>query len=719
MITVLAYLLSGLVLFSFVPYYLNVIQVTHNLRESSLSFSSVSEDIVSILRTDDIATTLSGVIDRNPDLTPEDFTHILEPLHGQGTYFSQVYLLDEDRDRFEEFMTGKYNTSVSIYNFSTNEPITEQKSEYWATYLMYGTENIRSYDMLTNENYAHMIERTLESGEISYSLPQSSPVLDTNIFLITNPVFNTIYWGGASFVGRLVSFQNLLSFYTNTEKFISHGTNRFLEIHFSRDGQLYHAYTYGEQGKLNKETLHTVEALDSATDVVIVGSEIIHGVGTVVIVGIAVIGFCITILLAYLQYKRTILYRKAESASREKSRFVSNMSHEIRTPLNGIIGMSDVIDKQSLDKDTTYCVDVIRSCGTTLLNLVNNILDISAIESGVLNITEECVDLRSLLVEIMSDSWATMPTRYSSLIERSVVHISSSVPNDVVMTDPLRIRQVVNNLLTNAYKYTEKGAITIHVDCTTSTRKGHAVIKVEVNDTGIGMTPDNLKKLFSSFARFAQDKQIEGTGIGLSISKHIARALGGDLECVSSTPGVGSTFVFRFLIRGDVSRTGSVITKEFNKEYIKTFEDKKDQELKYQIKNGTRFLIVDDVRVNRSILERMLRKYDCDIDVAENGSVAVNMSKVKKYDVIIMDSIMPIMGGKEATATIRNGSQLSSKATILIVSADVLKESVEAYMESGADGFIPKPFTRKHIFSLLESTTSFVSVVESLEQRST
>lgn len=712
--TVYLYLVLGLFIFSFLPYYFNRVQFSHNENISRQSFLHISENIVDIMRTDDILSTLSGTLSGIQDVTPDQFNHILEPTEGQGTYYSQVYLLDEDRDRFEEYMTGVYNTTVSIYSFLTNEPILERKSDYWATYLMFRTANIRSYDMLTNEVYSDMIERTLESGEVSYSLPQFSPILDTNIFLVISPVFNTDYWGGMSFVGRLISFENLLSSYTHTVEFLSFGNNRFLQIYFSSDGRIYPAYSHGNEGKRQTNVLRVEEPLDPVISMVIVGKEDIEGIGTHTIVGIVTGGLCITILLAYLEHRRVVLHEKSETASKEKSRFVANMSHEIRTPLNGIIGMSDVIDKKSLDKDTTYCVDVIRSCGTTLLNIVNNILDMSAIESGVLSTTEESVDMRTLVLDIVSDSWTTMSTKYSSLIEKSYLYISDNVPKNMIITDPVRVRQVINNLLVNAYKYTERGTITIRVDCLRSETNSNTIIKIEVSDTGIGMTPDNMNKLFTSFTRFSGDKQIEGTGIGLSLSRHIARALHGDLECVSSTPGIGSTFVFRFLAGCDEYEEGDVITKEFNKDHMKTLdnEKKEDGEVEYVIKRGTRFLVVDDIRINRSVIERMLRKHDCDVDIdtAEDGNIAVNMSMVKRYDVILMDNVMPVMGGKEATSKIRSDSNLSSGATIIFVTADVLKESIESYMKSGADGFIPKPFRKEHLFSLLNKITTHVSV---------
>lgn len=706
-------------------YLFHLFEVSSHEEVTKKSFRFISEDIGRAITVEEIPIMISQAFQYNQDMTQEQFKAMVAPAEENVFYFTVYYLVDEDREAFENHISQVYNQTLQISDISTTpEGATPspQRPEYWATYIA-GTEYASCYDLLSDPMFADLVHRLLESQETTYSVPRESLLGPFPLFATYYRMFDVDTWGGKAFVVRHALYSSLLNSYLSIEDFIEEGDSRSLVINVIQDGVSHFAYEYGDSRRSGSVVYTERFRLDNKTELDIVGSERIHGLQNVVLFCMIATGFLISVFLACLEYKRCALakqnkeeVKRSACASLEKSRFVSNMSHEIRTPLNGIIGMTEIIERGALDKDTHYCIGVIRSCGASLLNIVNNILDISAVESGVIDVDMKEFIVRPFLMDLVTDAWTTISTRKSVIIHKLSITFTGNIPEDAIVTDPNRVNQIVTNLLTNAFKYSPKGSISITVDVTSESEKnsnGRHHLTVSVADTGVGISEENQKNLFKAFTRFSPELQVEGTGIGLSISKGIAERLGGDIKCISEV-GKGSEFVFKVPVVKTVTN-GRCGKREYTDLTNKLFPtrrktiDKAQNE--YKIVPGTKFLVADDIRINRFIIKRLLDRHGCKSDEAANGEETVMMCMKKKYDVILIDNVMPVMDGKQATNKIRETEGLNKKTTIIFVTADVLKESIDSYKKCGGDGFVPKPFREDDLFSVMKDITSLVTTI--------
>ena len=364
----------------------------------------------------------------------------------------------------------------------------------------------------------------------------------------------------------------------------------------------------------------------------------------------------------------------AEEASDAERKFLSVMSHELRTPLNAVIGAANLLVMNTPRPDQSENLKILRFSAENLLELINNILDFNKIESGKVTLEKIPFNIRNLINEIVS----TMHIRAREKNILMTADIDKRVP-EYVIGDSLRLSQVVNNLLGNALKFTEKGAITISLTLQSLT-KTDAVIGFVVSDTGIGMSTETLDNLFESFVQASSEttRKYGGTGLGLAITRRILDLFGSSIT-VESESGKGTTF--RFPIEfpvGDVSETQERTRAE-----------------SYVLSGFTRqrILLVEDNQINRLIAVKFLTDWNFDVETAENGLEAISKVKEKRFDIILMDLQMPEMDGIQASEAIRAmGTEPYLTIPIIALTAATKSEVSEIIFASGMNDFISKPF---------------------------
>lgn len=374
------------------------------------------------------------------------------------------------------------------------------------------------------------------------------------------------------------------------------------------------------------------------------------------------------------------LHHMAQSANEAKSLFLANVSHEIRTPLNGILGMTSELSESELNTDQRECITIIEQSGELLLATINDVLDLSKVEAGRLELEKAPFDLHRVLKT--ARNLHAGRAREKGLQLR--LEISDFLPR-WILGDERRLQQVIHNLVANAVKFTASGCVTI--DALLDAESGDALLRV--SDTGPGVAPEARQKIFDPFvqADASVTRKYGGTGLGLAISSQITEALGGQLT-VNSTDGQGAVFEIRIPIQR-VDTQG--------------VENARAPELEGITLQGQRILIADDSATNRLILERFLAACDCIIYAASGGEEAVALAKETDFDVILMDIQMPDIDGVEATRRIRRLELERGKSPVPIfaVTANVMSHQVSEYVSAGIDRVLPKPLPKQRLLSEL------------------
>jgi CheY-like chemotaxis protein/two-component sensor histidine kinase len=379
--------------------------------------------------------------------------------------------------------------------------------------------------------------------------------------------------------------------------------------------------------------------------------------------------------------------RSAEEAARAKSFFLANMSHEIRTPLNGILGMLDILADTRLTTEQDEGIRIVRESADALLSIVNDVLDFSKIESGKLELESIDFDLRSLLASVVET--------FGARARQKGLTVKALFASDAVTTlrgDVMRLRQILLNLLSNALKFTEKGGVTL--SARTHNIEGKLWVDIRVRDTGIGIPPGALPRLFQSFSQVESSttRRFGGTGLGLVICRQLTELMGGNIG-VDSTPGKGSSFRVHIPVHPSQQKTPTLPMMAALP--------------MPGLRRGLRILVVDDNSVNQTVARKALEKFGHTVALAANGEEAINAWHAYRFDIIFMDCQMPVMDGYEAVKRIRDieRSEGRHRQIIVAMTASALPEEKARCMACGMDDFLAKPVKLAVLSQMVERWT--------------
>jgi PAS domain S-box-containing protein len=383
----------------------------------------------------------------------------------------------------------------------------------------------------------------------------------------------------------------------------------------------------------------------------------------------------VAIIFDITEYKK--MEEKAQqlaAVSAAKSQFLATISHEIRTPLNGILGMAQALQREDLQADQREMVTTILESGQILVSLVNDVLDLTKMEAGKLEISPTNGNLQQTLHSVVN-------LFSSAAADKNISLTSIFAPGTPLHLrfDALRVRQCLSNLLSNALKFTQAGSIVVRLSATPAD-DDMWIISIAVEDTGIGIEGSIVRKLFSEFTQgdSSTTRQFGGTGLGLAITRKLARLMGGDVD-VASKIGCGSTFTFSFKAEG--VRAQSCVERR----------DEAATAGAAQRLAGLRALVVDDNLINRRVARMLLEPQGVRIAEATNGLEALQMLRAEAFDVILLDMHMPVMDGPEAFRVIRSSAEDWAATPVIAMTADAMAGDAEKYLSQGMNGYVAKP----------------------------
>ena len=379
--------------------------------------------------------------------------------------------------------------------------------------------------------------------------------------------------------------------------------------------------------------------------------------------------------------KLNVTKEEAETANTAKTDFLSSMSHEIRTPLNAIIGFSQALAKEDISGRAKDEIKDILTASNNLLDIVNGILDISKIEANKIEIVNVDYSTRKLI----KDTSSLINARIGSKLIDFKMEIDEKLPK-VLHGDSMRVKQILINLLTNAVKYTKEGHIKLTIKA--AKRNENCRLTIIVEDTGIGMTEEDLEKIFTKFQRFNMNKNVnvEGTGLGMAITKGLVEMMNGEIS-VQSKYGKGSIFTVE-------------IDQQFSTKKVEEIEEQVESNIETFNAAGQKVMVVDDNKINLKVAERLLREYNVSVELVVSGKECINrILDGKKYDLIFLDIMMPKMKGPEVLQNLRN--IIGFKTPVVALTADVISGMEEKYISQGFDDCLPKPIIEEELYHIL------------------
>ena len=408
---------------------------------------------------------------------------------------------------------------------------------------------------------------------------------------------------------------------------------------------------------------------------------------------IAILLIILIVMFRAMRRMSTSLHRQleaADEANKAKSDFLANMSHEIRTPINAILGMDEMIIRESIDEQIVEYAINIKQAGKSLLAQVNGILDYSKLEGGKMEIMSVEYDLASMINTVIP----SVATRAKAKGLAFKVEVDNNLPM-TLLGDDVRVGQILMNLLTNALKYTETGEIIFSM--TETSRVDNSInINVCVKDTGIGIRPEDLDNLYVSFKRLDEERNrnIEGTGLGIPIVIQLLKLMGSDLQ-VESEYGFGSSFSFEI--------TQGIVNNEPVGDYKKRIKKSYKRRNKYTFPSmpDAKIMVVDDYEMNLVVAKNLMKIYDFRPDLASSGNAALAKAADKEYDIIFMDHMMPDMDGLQTLELMKERNLLGNKTAIIALTANAIAGAKEFYISKGFNDYLTKPIDAEALEDVL------------------
>ena len=401
--------------------------------------------------------------------------------------------------------------------------------------------------------------------------------------------------------------------------------------------------------------------------------------------------YCIVCFVYDLTKEKNMLEQLVR-ANEAKSQFLANMSHEIRTPINGILGMDSMLLKECKDEVLREYAKNIQSAGQSLLSIINDILDISKIESGKL----EILPIKYELFSILNDCYNLTKAKLQEKPLEFEIRVNENLPS-WLYGDEVRIRQIINNFLSNAVKYTKQGKVTFCLDYEQKSDEQIQLV-ISVADTGIGIREEDLGKLFTSFTRIEEkrNRNIEGTGLGLSLTKNLVDLMGGEV-IVESTYGRGSCFTARIPQKiVDATPMG-----DFSRRYQQYLSSSDDDTLSFSAPQA-KILVVDDVEMNLKVIKGLLKETQIQIDTAASGRQCLERVKTTRYDVIFLDHMMPEMDGIETLQNMKLlKDNLNREVPVIMLTANAIVGAKEEYIQAGFTDYLTKPIQETELLAML------------------
>jgi len=415
---------------------------------------------------------------------------------------------------------------------------------------------------------------------------------------------------------------------------------------------------------------------------------------------LTVLGMIMAAVLSVILWSINNSKKKVEEENRQKSDFLAKMSHEIRTPISAILGITEIqLHDRTLREDIREALGRIYNSGDLLLGIINDILDFSKIEAGKMELTPVKYYVSSMIndiVQLHKIKNENKPIEFK-------LHVDETLPAELI-GDELRIKQIMNNLLSNAFKYTDKGEVALSV--TAEQARGGlsttATIVFKVSDTGQGMTPEQIQKVFDEYSRFNMEvnRTTQGTGLGMNITRNLVYMMNGSIS-VKSTPGKGTEVTVKLpqRVEGSGAMIGKKMAEALQQFKMSSASQAEKAQITYDPMPYGSVLIVDDVETNLYVAKGLLSPYELSIETANSGFEAIDKIKGGSvYDIIFMDHMMPKMDGIEATKILR---EMGYKGTVVALTANALVGQAEMFMKNGFDGFISKPIDVRQLNAAL------------------